>query len=114
MSRRHMDILTVYMWAVVYLPGCLLLVAPHVVPAYEHTRWLSVLIALGILSLLIIATGLVATVVQWVCVVAFCTRNKHWVWLLVCLFLNYVGSTLAYLCLRKSFSPVSPAYRHEP
>jgi hypothetical protein len=87
------------------------------VSAPEPTGWLPALIALAILTLLIIASGLVAIVVQWVCVVAFCIRNEHWVWLLVCLFLKYVGSTLAYLCLRKSFSPVSPDPRggaHEP
>lgn len=108
MTRRMMDMLTVYAWLSQLPLACLLALvhgypdaARPAVPPQEPTSWQLVgYITLAVLALLFGLSGVASWVAHWLAVVAFLWHRGKWGWLIVCFVFNVVGSTIAYLVVR--------------
>lgn len=113
MSRRAMDILTAYIWAS-YLGLVLVMVAVSTLPPGAGppitSMWVRVIVAIPVIGVGLVAlSNPVAVIVQWIFVVLFAIRNRFWGLFALCLVLNIVGSTFAYLILRDQWDGVKRA-----
>lgn len=114
MSRRAMDILTAYVWAS-YFGLVFMLVSASALPpdagqARITSMWVRVIVVIPVIAVMLFAlSNLAAVIVQWIVVVLFAIRHRFWGWFALCVVLNIVGSTLAYLILRDQWDGVNHA-----
>lgn len=101
MTRRLMDLLTIT--AAVAFAGMVIafiLLQGHrdeAAPAWPRAAE----ILLAVVGIALAIAGTIAIAAQWLAVAAYTARRGHWGWFFACLAFTTVGSTIAYLYLRK-------------
>lgn len=109
LTRRSMDILTATAWAAsgAFVLAFLWAASPaRNAPGPEASTGMAALeSALALFAIALICAGVAAILCQWIAVAAYAVRRGHWSWLAACLIFSLIGSTIAYLSLRRQWDP---------